>query len=184
MAESRYVSVDDLQAQTTLQEAAAKCGVPLDVRGSGSQVRLDCPFGCPGDHAKRREISVDASNPQKVFTCHAYECPQTRGNLLTLMHGWLTGTRPTGGSLRGAEFQRVKQVLAGTSSPLPPGDPATPAATPEAKPEPPRNVPLALSENEKARELVTLDEKFLRDVAHMPPAAASYVRRHPCLSPA
>jgi hypothetical protein len=29
---------------------------------------------------------------------------------------------------------------------------------------------------------VTLDEKFLRDVAHMPPAAASYVRRHPCLT--
>src|SRR5205807_1715124 len=27
-----------------------------------------------------------------------------------------------------------------------------------------------------------LDDKFLRDVAHMPPAAASYVRRHSCLS--
>src|SRR5205807_4596110 len=33
-----------------------------------------------------------------------------------------------------------------------------------------------------ARELVTLDGKFLRDVAAMPPSAASYVRRHPALS--
>ena len=35
-----------------------------------------------------------------------------------------------------------------------------------------------------ARDLDTLDDKFGRDVASMPPAAASYVRRHPCLSPA
>jgi 5S rRNA maturation endonuclease (ribonuclease M5) len=47
-----------------------------------------------------------------------------------------------------------------------------------------RNVLLAQSEKEKARELVTLDEKFLMDVAHIPPAAASYVRKHTCLSPA
>ena len=56
-------------------------------------------------------------------------------------------------------------------------------STNEKKKVPPRNLPLAQSENEKARELVTLDEKFLRDVATMPPAAASYVRRHPCLTP-
>jgi 5S rRNA maturation endonuclease (ribonuclease M5) len=47
-----------------------------------------------------------------------------------------------------------------------------------------RNIPLAQNENVKARELVTLDEKFLREVGVMPPSAASYVRRHPCLSPA
>jgi hypothetical protein len=46
MEQPRYVSVDDLQAQTTLQEAAAKCGVEIEVHGSGRQVRLDCPFGC------------------------------------------------------------------------------------------------------------------------------------------
>ena len=80
------MNVDDLQAQTTLQEAAAKCGVTLEVHGSGRQVRLDCPFGCPGDHAGKRELSVDTGNPQKVFACHAYNC-QLRGNLLTLMHG-------------------------------------------------------------------------------------------------
>jgi 5S rRNA maturation endonuclease (ribonuclease M5) len=183
MNEPRYVSVDDLQEQTTLQEAAAKCGVSLDVHGSGRQVRIDCPFGCPGDHVGKRELSVDSGNPQKVFACHSYGC-QLRSNLLALMHGWLTGTRPSGDKLKGEEFKRVRAVLAGNPAPLPSAPTAKPttAATAEKKKDPARNVPLAQSENEKARELVTLDEKFLRDVAVMPPAAASYVRRHRCLS--
>lgn len=183
MDQPRYANVDDLQAQTTLEEAAAKCGVSLEVHGSGRQLRLDCPFGCQGDHAGQRELSVDTGNPQKVFTCHAYGC-QMRGNLLTLMYGWLTGTRPTGDKLKGAEFNRVRGVLVGgTSSPTPAPvqKPATPTAVTQA--EPSRNIPLVQSDNEKARELVTLDEKFLRDVATMPPAAASYVRRHSCLTP-
>jgi 5S rRNA maturation endonuclease (ribonuclease M5) len=182
MDPSRYLSVDDLQAQTTLPEAAAKCGVPIEIHGSGRQVRLDCPFRCAGDHAGKREISVDNGNPQKVFACHAYHC-QVRGNLLGLMHGWLTGTLPTGGHLKGAEFKRVREVLAGGSG-------AATSANEEKsdrkgtakKPEPSRNLPLERSDNERARELVTLDEKFIRDVAHMPPSAASYVRRHTCLS--
>lgn len=183
MPPSQYRNVDELQAETTLQEAAAKCNATIDVHGTGRQVRLDCPFGCPGDHAGKRELSVDTGNPQKVFACHAYQC-SVRGNLLTLMHGWLTTTAPTGGKLKGEEFNRVRRVLAGALNPLPSGtSPAAASSGPEAKAEPARNVPLAESENEKARELVTLDEKFVRDVAHMPPAAASYVRRHPCLVP-
>jgi hypothetical protein len=184
MNESRYTSVDELQAQLTLPEAAAKCGVSLEMHGSGKQVRLDCPFGCAGDHVGKREISVDTGNPQKVFCCHAYIC-QVRGNLLSLMHGWLTGTQPTGGKLKGAEFKRVREVLTGAATLLPGSSPATAKPAAEQKcAEPAQNIPLALSENEKARELATLDEKFVVDVAHMPPAAASYVRRHPCLSPA
>lgn len=181
MNQPKYVNVDDLQAQTNLQDAAAKCGVSLEVHGSGRQVRVDCPFGCQGDHSGKRELSVDTGNPQKVFACHAYGC-QVRGNLLALMHGWLTGTLPTGGKLKGEEFGRVKRVLAGNneSSVV---DQKTTRNAAEKKSKPTRNTPLALSENEKARELVSLDEKFIRDVAHMPPAAASYVRRHPCLSP-
>ena len=178
----RYTSVDDLQAQTTLDEAAAKCGVTIETHGVGRQVRLDCPFGCPGDHLGMREISVDTANPQKVFCCHAYEC-QIRGNLLMLMHGWLTGGRPAGDKLKGDEFKRVREVLGGSPTPLPTTANPKPMIE-KGPPEPPRNVPLAESTNEKARELTTLDGKFLTDVAHMPPSAASYVRRHPCLSPA
>jgi 5S rRNA maturation endonuclease (ribonuclease M5) len=180
----RYISVDEIQAQMTLTEAAAKCGVSLDVHGSGRQVRLDCAFGCPGDHRGKREISVDTTNPQKVFCCHAYEC-QLRGNLLALMHGWLTETRPAGDKLKGEEFKRVRGILAGDAAPLSARSarPATPAASLPTT-EPARNIPLSESENEKAQGLETLDEKFLVEVSHMPPAAASYVRRHPCLSPA
>jgi 5S rRNA maturation endonuclease (ribonuclease M5) len=177
----QYISVDELQAKTTLQEAAAKCRVTLDVHGGGRQVRIDCPFQCAGDHAGKREISVDTGNPQKVFACHAYGC-HVRGNLLTLMHGWLSGKRPTGDKLKGEEFKRVRNVLAGEDGQAQRVIGQQAATTEKKKTEPSRNVPLALSDNEKARELVTLDEKFLRDVAHMPPAAATYVRRHPCLT--
>src|SRR5205085_448919 len=102
----------------------------------------------------------------------------------SLMHGWVTGTRPTGDKLKGEEFKRVRGVLAGGGAHAAPGPAEGTKAEPTGKKAAPsRNLSLAQSENEKARELVTLDEKFLRDVAHMPPAAASYVRRHPCLSP-
>ncbi len=183
MNQPRYVSVDELQASVTLPEAAAKCSVPLDVHGAGKQVRLDCPFGCSGDHGGKREIAVDTSNPQKVFCCHAYGC-QVRGNLLMLMHGWLTGTLPVGGKLKGAEFKRVRDVLTGGQTSTVEAK-ASPAPAAERAPSDViRNIPLAQSDNEKARELATLDEKFVADVATMPPAAAMYVRRHTCLSPA
>ncbi|MBX3452675.1 MAG: toprim domain-containing protein [Planctomycetaceae bacterium] len=181
MKPSSYIDVDTLQAQTSLAEAADKCGFPLDVHGSGREVRLDCLFGCPGDHAGKREIAVNTGNPQKVFCCHAYGC-QFRGNLLTLMHGMLTGAKPTGDKLTGGEFSRVRKVLAGTPEPEPTRQPQSQPAAQVSAPTPLRNVPLADSDNPKARDLVDLSERLIMDVAHMPPAAASYVRRHPCLT--
>ena len=62
-------------------------------------------------------------------------------------------------------------------------NPPKPSVSDSPPPAPTRNIPLAESDDPKVRELATIDEKFLVDVAHMPPAAASYVRRHPCLSP-
>lgn len=176
-----YISVDDLQAQTTLSDAAAKCGFALDLVGAGTQVRLDCAFGCKGDHAGKREISVDTANPQKVFACHAYGC-LVRGNLLTLLHGWRTGTLPSGGKLKGDEFKKARDLLVGAraETALVESKPANHSPAPKAEL---RNRPLAVSDNENARELVGLDSKFLRDVAYLPPAAASYLRRHPCLTP-
>ncbi len=115
--------------------------------------------------------------------CHAYQCG-FRGNLLTLMHGWLTDTRPSGEKLKGDEFHRVKNILASDTAVPAKTDHVEPkAADDSALPSSTRNAPLAESDDAKIRELATLDEKFLVDVAHMPPAAASYVRRHPCLSP-
>ncbi len=89
----------------------------------------------------------------------------------------------SGDKLKGEEFNRVRRVLAGDTTPPPSRAQQKPTPAAEQRTvEPPRNIPLAESANEKARELETLDEKFIRDVAHMPPSAASYVRRHPCLS--
>ena len=178
------MNVDQLQADTSLNEAAAKCGVTLDAHGSGQEVRLDCSFGCQGDHCGRREIAVNTENPQKVFMCHAYQCG-FRGNLLTLMHGWLTGTRPAGEKLKGDEFHRVKNILASDATLATKTDSSPPIITTSESPSPvaERNIPLVESDGAKIRELATLDEKFLVDVATMPPATASYVRRHPCLSP-
>lgn len=148
---------------------------------------------------------MNTENPQKVFMCHAYQCG-FHGNLLTLMHGWLAESRPAGDKLKGEEFHRVKNVLANVQSSNSPAERAaaprpavetasthstssspplqSPLATPPATiSRPERNVPLGQSEDVKVRELTTLDDKFVLDVATMPPAAASYVRRHPCLSP-
>jgi hypothetical protein len=45
------------------------------------------------------------------------------------------------------------------------------------------NLPLAESDNERARELVELDQQFVSDPAEMPPEAASYFRQRPFLTP-
>src|SRR5437773_1817764 len=62
---------------------------------------------------------------------------------------------------------------------MPQVPPQPPAAVPAEK----KNVPLAQSENERARGLVTLDRKFTSDIAAMPPRAAAYFRRRSFLSP-
>jgi hypothetical protein len=54
-------------------------------------------------------------------------------------------------------------------------------AVPPPAPKP--NLPLARSENERARGLANLEEKFVVDVANMPPAASAYFRRPPFLAP-
>ncbi len=179
-----YIDVDKLQAETTLEQAAAKCGISLEVKGSGSEVRIDCPFGCAGDHCGRKEVAINTENPQKVFQCHAYSCG-FRGNLLTLMHGFLANSKPTGDKLKGDQFQRVKKVLAGSGEPLAsqPAPTRPVAAKPATAPTPlPSNTPLIDSTEPRVRELSSIDEKLKRDVSTMNPPAASYIRRHPCLT--
>ena len=105
------MNVDQLQSETSLEKAATMCGASIDTHGSGNELRLDCPFGCAGDHHGRREIAANTENPQKVFLCHSYQCG-FRGNLLTFMHGWLTNSKPSGDKLKGDEFHRVKKILA------------------------------------------------------------------------
>ncbi len=180
MNQPGYINIDELQASTSLEEAAAKCGIPLEVKGSGPEIRIDCPFGCAGDHAGRKEVAINTDNPQKVFMCHAYEC-RFRGNLLTLLHGWSTGRKPAGDKLKGEEFQRVKRILGGQNQTAPASRPARAPAetTPELQQ---FNAPLAASAEPKVRELHNIDQKFIVDPANMNPAAAAYIRRHSVLT--
>lgn len=180
-----YINVDQLQAETSLEAAAAKCGVALTFRGTGPEVRIDCPFSCPGDHLGRTEVAINTANAQKVFLCHSYQCG-VRGNLLTLMHGWLTGAKPVGGKLKSDEFQRVKSVLAGRGEPAARRQaPTKSTISQEAGTHPLlQNVPLQEASETRVRELHNIDAKFVTDVAVMNPTAARYVRRHPCLTPA
>ncbi len=173
--------MDRAKAEITLQEAANRCGVTLDVHGSSPNIRIDCPFNCPGDHAGKRELSVNVDNPDKIFRCHNYEC-QFRGNLIHLMHGWLTGQKPPDGKVRGDDFKRVKAVLLGAAPPQ--RDRTDNRAEREApqpsksQPEPSkRNVPLVESDNRKVQELVGMEELFTSDAEKMPPKCSAYWRR-------
>lgn len=185
MSKSSFVNVDDFQRDTTLEEAARRCGTTVEVSGSGRNVRIDCPFNCPGDHACKREIAVDTENSAKQWMCHAYQC-QTKGNLLNLMYGWLHGQKWDGDKLRGAEFNSVKQVIAGDAPPVRSEHTPAPASTAhtESEDEAKTNLPLRLSEHDSARGLMDppIWEKLTRSVSEMSPAASAYIRRHPALT--
>jgi 5S rRNA maturation endonuclease (ribonuclease M5) len=177
--------VDRAKAEITLEEAASRCGVDLPAHGGPPNVRIDCPFDCRGDHAGKRELSVNIVNHDKIFRCHNYEC-QFRGNLIHLMHGWLTGQRPAEGRVRGEDFKRVKAVLLGETTVTPvkaAESAANPAAAPTAEVEataPKRNIPLIASDNARARELVGMEAVFTTDPAKMTPKCSAYwrERRH------
>jgi hypothetical protein len=172
--------IDTAKRETTLDEAARRCGVTLELYGTGSNVRMDCPFHCPGDHVGKHELSVSRDG-DKLFCCHAYSCG-FRGNLLLLMHGWLTGSRPASGTLKGEDFRRVRDVLLGhaaekSSPPSAPEQPSVKSSVATSERKPDRNTPLAQSENAKARELVGLEQLLVTDPAEMSPSASAYWRQ-------
>lgn len=182
---SGFVNVDALQAQTSLEQAAVACGYHLpELKPSGKEARLPCPFHEDGESA--RSLAVNLEHPQKVFICHSYQC-KVRGNLLLLMYGWLHGDAPPGEKLTGAAFREVRDVLAGihggdTETERRPAE-QTAATTPAVQPPAEVNTPLKESEKEAARNLAMIDDKFVRDVAAMNPKGSRYVRTRPYLTP-
>jgi hypothetical protein len=99
------------------------------------------------------------------------------------MHGWVTGQRPTGDRLKGEEFKRIKALLIGEGGDIPTSPAQNPSASNSVAESSPPSLPLEASDDPNLRALATLDEKLVRDVAGMHPAAARYVRRHSALSP-
>lgn len=151
------------------------------------ETRLACHFACgregmTGDRA----LSVKTQPDGAVFRCFHYGCT-VRGNLLTLVYWMKHDHGPSGDRLKGPEFREIAEdlqaLVRGESRPVGSDKPAAGKPTAEALAAPMVNVPLKDSDNERARELVNLDEKFVNDVAQMNPKSGAYIRKRPFMTP-
>jgi hypothetical protein len=187
---SSFVKIDDLLPQVTLEQAAEFYGISLpEMRRVGEEVRMRCFLACGRtEETGDRAIAVQINNPVKPWKCHVYKC-QKGGNLIGLCDLMAPGAN-SGGKPRGSRFKQIAADVASMASgerhsppPIAAAEdrPSSVQQPSEAKPE--RNVPLAESDNERARELVNLHEQFITDVAAMPPEASAYFRRRPFLTP-
>jgi len=185
---SSFIKVDELLPEVSLEQAANFYGITLpEIRRVGDEVRMRCFLACgrtkeTGDRA----IAVQVDNPVKPWKCHVYQC-QKGGNLVGLCDLMAPGTN-AGGKPRGERFKQIAADLVamtrGENSSAPVDAAAAPSAPAKqaAEEKPHINVPLAQSDNERARDLVTLDQQFVTDVAAMPPEASAYFRRRPFLT--
>jgi 5S rRNA maturation endonuclease (ribonuclease M5) len=188
-----YIEVDPLQRELAargdvVESVAAFYGRQLpELHHSGNETRMACPFDCGKTEATGdRAVSVKTEADGALFRCFQYGCT-VRGNLLSLMYWMKHGQAPTGERLQGAEFREIagdlQALVRGEQGPTMEKDTATSPKESEQSPtEPMANVPLKDSENERARALADLDEKFVTDVAAMNPKAAAYVRQRPYLT--
>jgi len=170
--------VDQLIEATPVEQVLAYFHRPLPEKTSGEH-RMPCVFSESCRDSSYGSLTVNLSDPAKVIYCHV--CG-VRGNLLTLIHGLAQQRPPTGGKLRSGEFRESVEILRKLRGVLEPLQPSSPPVT-EVPPDelPPINPPL--KDQEKARHLVNLWEELVVDVEQMPPAAASYFRRRPWLTP-
>jgi 5S rRNA maturation endonuclease (ribonuclease M5) len=131
-------------------------------------------------------LSIKVDDDAKRWCCHRYECEHRQGGNLVGLVDLVKPGEHMNGRPRGDRFKAIladlQQIACGT--PLSPQAAATstvakpPAAAAAVK----ANVPLAESENERARAVVNLHEKLIADPAAMHPAAANYFRRRPYLT--
>jgi 5S rRNA maturation endonuclease (ribonuclease M5) len=179
-----FVNVDELMPQITLEQAASFYGVPLpELKKVGNETRSACFLVCgKKEPTGDRALAIQTGSPTKNWYCHQYGCGKS-GNLVSMCDLLKVGDS-AGGRPRGERFKSIAaDLLAMTKGEQPAGDavPARPAPPPA--PALKVNVPLAQSENERARALTELDSKFTRELADMPPSASAYFRRRPFLSP-
>ena len=190
---TRFPNVDELVPQVSLGQAAAFYGVTLpELKQVGDTIRTKCFLSCGrSGETGDRALSIKADDPKRTWKCHAYGCPHG-GNLVSLCDLMKPGLhmdgKPRGGRFKEivadirAMVEGVLMAPASGAAGVPTKAP-TPSSVSTPEVAPPRNIPLKDSENERARTLVTLDEKFIVDVAEMNPAAASYFRKRPFLTP-
>jgi hypothetical protein len=180
-----FVNVDELMRQVIFEQAAAYYGVALpEIHRVGDEIRMRCFLNCGrSGETGERALAIQAEHAAKIWRCFEAGCGRG-GNLVSLCDLMKPGERANG-KPRGERFKSIirdlQAMVVGTSQ-------ETSAAAESAPPvqaakRPTGNLPLAQSENERARGLVTLDEKFVVDPAAMSPKAASYFRRRPFLTP-
>jgi hypothetical protein len=184
-----FVNVDEMMRQVTFEQAAAYYGVSLpEIHRVGNEIRTRCFLNCGhGEQTGDRALAIQAEHPAKIWRCHQYGCGKG-GNLVSLCDLLKPGPHSEG-KPRVERFKTIIADLLAMTRGQAPQAASAPESPPAAKPaaprkQPPRaNVPLAQSDNERARGLVNLDAKFIVDVAQMSPRASSYFRSRPFLSP-
>lgn len=177
-----FINVDELVQQATVEQVASYYGVaPLELKRIGEETRTRCFLNCgKTQETGDRALAIQENHPAKQWQCHQYGCGKN-GNLIGLMDLLKPGEN-MGGRPRGDRFKQIAADLRAIIEGHPALQSSPRVVMPERTPPPKINVPLAESENERARGLTNLDAKFITDPARMPPAAASYVRRRPFLS--
>lgn len=180
-----FVNVDELMPQLTLEQVALFYGAQLpDLKRIGSETRMQCFLACGKMHETGdRALAIQTEHPAKQWKCHQYGCGKG-GNLVSLCDLLKPGANGNGRP-RGQRFKEIaadmRKMVAGVFDAPRPAEAKVASAAPP--PPPKATVPLIKSENERARALVDLDQKFVVDVADMPPAASAYFRRRPFLTP-
>lgn len=181
-----FINVDELMPQVSLEQAATFYGLELpELHRTGKETRTQCSLACDRtEETGDRALAIQDNDPAKKWRCHQYGCGKG-GNLIGLCDLMKPGASGNGRP-RGQRFKEIaadlKAMAAGETSeqagqPRQAGIPADSEETPKV------NIPLAQSENERARELVTLHEQLITDAAEMPPAASRYFRSRPFLTP-
>lgn len=177
-----YINVDQLLPNVTLQQVAQFYGATLpELKRIGDETRAACFLNCGRNEATGpRALAIQTESPTKPWACHQYGCGKS-GNLVGLCDLMKPGAN-AGGRPRGDRFKAIAADLKAIVEGLPPLEQIPPPVKQPA-PKEVRNVPLQESDNERARELLTLDQQFVTDPALMPPDAAGYFRRRPFLTP-
>jgi len=181
---SAYIDVQALVPQVSLEQAASNYGVMLpDLKRIGDEVRSRCFLNCGRtEETGSRALAIQIESATKIWKCFQYGCAKG-GNLVGLCDLMKPGDN-AGGRPRGERFKEIArdlQIMVDGGLTIETAEPAAPAI--EKTPELRANRPLADSANERARELVDLDEQFIVDPAQMPPEAAGYFRKRPFLTP-
>lgn len=180
-----FVNVDELMPQVSVEQAAGFYGYVLpELIRVGSETRMACFLNCgKSKETGDRALAIQTDDPLKPWFCHQYGCGKN-GNLVSLCDLMAPGV-PAGGRPRGERFKSIAtdlQAMVGgeVRSALAATAPTQPKITPAPKKV---NIVLRESDNERARSLVNLDDKFVTHIAAMTPKASAYFRRRAYLTP-